>query len=166
MKKPLLDAECVKKFEKAIKYELGHFYLYSMLANKMQAIGYFGAMDYFLAESKEEVTHYQKHIDFLNDEGVLPQLPVLTPEKNDTVKSLYDAIETAYENELDLLKYYRELYKQEEEEYAEIGAHLIFFLDTQREAVGFYGDILAMFETEKNNPNICMIIDQKLKKLA
>ncbi len=51
-------------------------------------------------------------------------------------------------------------------EYPEIAAHLNFFLDTQREAVGFYGDILSMFESEKDNHNICMIIDHKLKKLA
>jgi hypothetical protein len=165
MKKPLLDASCIKKLEKAVQYELGHFYLYKMLANKMQMLGYFGAQEYFLAESKEEETHYQKHVDFLNDEGVLTKLPTLTPEKDD-ISSLKEGIESAYENELDLLKYYRELYKEEAMEYPEIAAHLNFFLDTQREAVGFYGDILAMFESEKDNHNICMIIDHKLKKLA
>jgi ferritin len=165
MKQALINAGCVKKFESALKFELGHFYLYSMLANKMQMLGYFGAFDYFLAESREEVTHYQKHIDFLNDEGVLPKLPTLVPEKNEP-SSLKEAIQTAYDNELDLLKYYREMYHEEEEEYAEVGTHLIFFLDTQRVAVGFYGDILATMESEKNNPNINMIIDKKLKGLA
>jgi ferritin len=166
MKKPLLDAGCIKKFEKALQYELGHFYMYKLLANKCQMMGYFGAMDYFLAESKEEEEHYQKHIDFLNDEGVLGKLPTLVPEKDSDVKSLHDSIDMAYENELDLLKYYREMYKEEAMEYPEIASYLNFFLDTQREAVGFYGDILAMFESEKDNPNICMVIDAKLKGLA
>lgn len=162
MKKSLLDASCVKKFEMALEYELSHFYLYKKLANKMQAMGYFGAQAYYLKESAEELEHYQKHIDFLNDEGVLPKLPTLSPEKED-LESLKDTLISAYENELDLLKYYREMYKEEAMEYPEIAAHLNFFLDTQREAVGFYGDMLAMMESESANPNINMIIDAKLQ---
>jgi ferritin len=165
MKQALLNAGCIKKFESALKFELGHFYLYSMLANKMQMLGYFGAYDYFIVEREEEIGHYQKHISFLNDEGILPKLPTLVPE-TDSATSLKEAIQMAYDNELDLLKYYREMYNEEEEEYAEVGQHLLFFLETQRTAVGFYGDLLATMESEKNNPNINMIIDKKLKELA
>lgn len=165
MKKALLDAGCVKKFEAALKFELGHFYLYSMLANKAQMLGYFGAYDYFLAEREEEIGHYQKHINFLNDEGVLPKLPTIVPE-TDSATSLKETIEMAYDNELDLLKYYREMYNEESKEYPEVGQHLLFFLDTQITAVGFYGDLLATMESEKDNPNINMIIDKKLKELA
>lgn len=166
MKKQLLSASCLKKFDKAVQYELGHFYMYKLLANKMQMLGYFGAMDYFLAESKEEEEHYQKHVDFLNDEGILAKLPTLVPEKDNSVECICSALEMAYENELDLLVYYREMYREEAMEYPEIAAHLNFFLDTQRAAVGFYGDMLSLAETEKNNPNIKMIIDEKLKSLA
>ena len=101
----------------------------------------------------------------MNDEGILPKLPTLVPE-TDSATSLKEAIQMAYDNELDLLKYYREMYNEEEEEYAEVGQHLLFFLETQRTAVGFYGDLLATMESEKNNPNINMIIDKKLKELA
>jgi ferritin len=92
-------------------------------------------------------------------------LPTLVPEQFES-KTLMDAIENAYANELDLLMYYRDLYNEEGKEYPEIAEHLMFYLKTQREAVGFYGDIIAMFTSEKNNPNINMIIDQKLGKLA
>jgi ferritin len=165
MKAPLITKSCIKKLDKAIEFELGHFYLYKKLANSMQMLGYFGAQDYFLEESKEEAEHYQKHVDFLNDEGVMATLPTLVPEQFES-KTLMDAIENAYANELDLLMYYRDLYNEEGKEYPEIAEHLMFYLKTQREAVGFYGDIIAMFTSEKNNPNINMIIDQKLGKLA
>jgi ferritin len=166
MKKPLLNADCIKSFEKALEWELTHFYMYKLLANKCQMLGYFGAQDYFLMESGEEEEHYQKHVDFLNDEGVLAKLPILAPQKDSGISSLYKAIEMAYDNELELLEYYREMYKEEVMEYPEVATHLDFFLDTQREAVGFYGDIIAMFESEKDNPNICMVIDKKLKELT
>ena len=160
-KKELLGKSCIKGFEKAIEYELGHFYLYKMLANCMQTVGYFGAQAYFLAESNEEQEHYQKHIDFLNDLGITPKLPTLSPESN--VSTLQEAIETAYENEYDLLKYYRKLYNDEVAEYPDVAEHLKFFIKTQVEAIGFYGDILARLETLKGDTCGFLIIDQELK---
>lgn len=165
MKTSIISKSCIKKLDKAIEFELGHFYLYKKLANAMQMKGYFGAQEYFLVESKEEEEHYQKHVDFLNDEGVLATLPTLIPESFEAT-TLMEAIQNAYVNELDLLMYYRAIWNEEGKEYPEIAEHLMFYLKTQREAVGFYGDLMATFESEANNPNINMVIDQKLGKLA
>jgi ferritin len=165
MRKPLIDKSCTSKIEAAIKYELGHFYLYKHLAICMQAVGYFGAMDYFLAESKEEDDHALKHINFLNDMGVMAKLPSLSPEK-EVPTELYEALELAFENEKDLLDYYKSLYREEVLENPEIAEHLNFYIKTQVEAVGFYGDMLSLMESEKDNKNVCMIVDSKLKKLA
>ena len=164
MKKALIDQDCINKFVKAIQFELGHEYLYRFLSNAMGAAGYFGAAAYFLAESKEEGEHYQKHINFLNDLGALPELPVLNP-KVGPVTTMEYAIKMAYTNELGLLNYYKDMYNTEMMK-PEITEHLLFYIKTQRDAVGFYGDILATFESELKNQNINMVIDQKLKDLA
>ncbi len=164
MKKPLIDKSCTAKIEAAMKYELGHFYLYKHLGICMQAAGYFGAAAYFDKESAEENGHAQKHINFLNDMGVLAKLPSLAPEKEQPT-SLYDAIGLAYENEKDLLDYYKEAYKDSLDD-APVMVHLADFVKLQTEAVGFLGDILATMESEKDNKNVCMVIDQKLKELA
>lgn len=164
MKKELLPKSCVKKLEQAIEYELGHMYLYKVLANAMQASGYFGAQAYFLEESKEEETHYQKHVNFLNDMGVLPKLPTLAPESFEG--EIQDALQMAFDNELDLLNFYRKVWKEEGMEAPEVASYLNEFLNIQREHVGFYGDFLALMEDEKDNKNICMIVDEKLEKLA
>lgn len=164
-KTSLLPASCVTKLNKAIEYELGHFYLYKLLANQMQQYGYFGAQAYFQQESAEELTHYQKHVDFLNNMGVLAKLPTLAPEKIDA-DSLEEALQAAFDNEYDLLKYYRKVWKEEAMEVPEVGAYLNEFLNIQVEHVGFYGDLLALLKDEKDNPNICMVVDDKLAKLA
>ena len=165
MRKPLIDKDCVSKIEVALKYELGHYYLYKHLAIAMQAYGYFGSAAYFEKESEEENGHAQKHIQFLNDMGVVAKLPTLAPEK-DTPETLYDAIEMAYENEKDLLEAYQDMYKEEVVETPVVAVHLNQFIQLQVEAVGFYGDLLATMESEKDNKNVCMVIDHKLKKLA
>lgn len=164
MRKPLIDKDCVSKVETGIKYELGHFYLYKHLAICMQAVGYFGAQAYFEKESLEENEHAQKHINFLNDMGVMAKLPTITPEK-EVPNDLYAAIELAYENEKDLLGYYKDVYKEEVVENPEIAEHLNFYIKTQVEAVGFYGDILATLESEKDNKNACLVVDSMLKSL-
>ena len=164
MRKPLIDKDCVSKLETALKYELGHFYLYKHLAICMQAVGYFGAQAYFEKESLEENEHAQKHINFLNDMGAMAKLPTLAPEK-EVPNELYAAIELAYENEKDLLDYYKGIYKEEVVENPEIAEHLNFFIRAQVEAVGFYGDILATLESEKDNKNACLVVDSMLKSL-
>lgn len=164
MRKPLIDKDCVSKIETGIKYELGHFYLYKHLAICMQAVGYFGAQAYFEKEILEENEHAQKHINFLNDMGVMAKLPTITPEK-EVPNELYSAIELAYENEKDLLGYYKDVYKEEVVENPEIAEHLNFYIKTQVEAVGFYGDILATLESEKDNKNACLVVDSMLKSL-
>lgn len=165
MRKPLISPDCIKKIETALKYEQGHFYLYKHIAICMQAVGYFGAQAYFEKESLEENEHAYKHINFLNDVGVLAKLPPLTPEK-EVPKDLYKALELAFENESDLLDYYKEVYKEEVVENPEIAEHLNFFIRAQVEAVGFYGDMLALLDSEKDNPNACLVVDAKLKELA
>lgn len=130
----------------------------------MQAVGYFGAQAYFEKESLEENEHAQKHINFLNDVGVMAKLPTITPEK-EVPNELYAAIELAYENEKDLLDYYKGVYKEDVVETPEIAEHLNFYIKTQVEAVGFYGDILATLESEKDNKNACLVVDSMLKSL-
>ena len=127
----------------------------------MQAVGYFGAMDYFLVESIEENGHAQKHVNFLNDMGAMAKLPTLAPEK-ETPKDLYEALELAFENEKDLLDYYKGVYKEEVVESPEIAEHLNFFIRTQVEAVGFYGDMLARLELVKDDSCGILLIDKEL----
>jgi len=164
MRKPLIDKDCVSKIETALKYELGHFYLYKHLAICMQAVGYFGAQAYFEKESSEENEHAQKHINFLNDMGAMAKLPTLAPEK-EVPNELYAAIELAYENEKDLLDYYKGIYKEEVVENPQIAEHLNYFIRKQVESVGLYGDLLATLESEKDNKNACLVVDSMLKSL-
>ena len=161
MKKQLIDKECVAKFAELIHGELNHFYMYKLLANQMQAVGYFGAQKYFLKESAEELEHYQKHIDFLNDLGVLAPLPDLKPLK-ERCTTLQDALETALENEKELLDEYKAFSKTEGVEYPELQRHIWKFLKFQTDAVGFYGDMLARLELAKDDPCGILIIDKEL----
>lgn len=67
----------------------------------------------------------------------------------------------AFEQEFDLLEYYREFAKDEGLEYADILDHLLGYAKTQREAVGFYGDMLARLSLVGDAAGI-LLIDQEL----
>ena len=92
MKQALIGTSCIAKFEDAVGYELLHAQMYRHLASQMQGLGYFGAQKMFLAEIPEEQDHFQRHIDFLNDEGVtlsvIPEIPAYK-SKIKTLKTLH-----------------------------------------------------------------------------
>ncbi|HEU4608859.1 MAG TPA: ferritin-like domain-containing protein [Chitinophagaceae bacterium] len=165
-KKDLVGKDCIAGLNRAAKYELGHFHMYSQMANIMQQTGYFGARDYFLSDAKEEIGHYQGHVDLLNKLGVLGDMPALTPLVPNKIMTLREIIDIAYDQMVELLEFYREFYSKIEEEYPDIANHINHYLKLQDDAVGYYGDIIATMTAEKNNPNINMIIDKRLGKDA
>ena len=163
LKQPLLDTACIATFGDAVGYELLHAQMYRHLASQMQSIGYFGAQKYFLAEIPEEQEHFQRHIDFLNDLGVTIDIPEI-PMYKKKIKTLEEAITMAYETELDLLKYYRKMAKEEGLEYPEILQHLMFYLKIQRKTVGEYGDLLARIALAKDDTCGILLIDAEMGK--
>ena len=64
MVKSLLSANMKKGLQEALQVELYQSNLWKHLANHLQRLGFFGSQKYFLAESAEELTHYQKIVDF------------------------------------------------------------------------------------------------------
>jgi len=163
MKQALIGTSCIAKFEDAVGYELQHAQMYRHLASQMQGLGYFGAQKMFLAEIPEEQDHFQRHIDFLNDDGVTIPIPEI-PAYKSKIKTLKDAITVAYETELDLLKFYREMAKEEAVECPEILQHLMQFLEIQRTTVGEYGDWLARIELAKDDACGLLFIDAEMGK--
>lgn len=140
----LLKDEIKNLFTRAAESELYAHSLYQHLANECQRIGLFGAQKYFLKESEDELSHYRKLADFVNDMGdtlLVPPISAIT----DDVKTISDAIELAYEAELALMKQYSLFYDEAEDKYEDCvtATFLIDFLQIQRKSVGEYLDLAA-----------------------
>lgn len=146
--------------QEAVQSELYASHLYKSLANQLQRIGYFGAQKHFLSESSEELTHYQKLADFMNDMGALANLPALEPI-SDKVATLADAIEIAYETELQLGKDYERWYKAAAEA-PMVQQRLLEFLEIQRTSIGEYGDLLSRLKLVEGDKAGLILIDQEL----
>ena len=143
--KSLLSASMKKGLQSALQVELYQSNLWKHLANHLQRLGYFGSQKYFLAESAEELTHYQIIVDFINDMGDVASVPAIEAI-NDKIESIGDALEIGYETELDVLNQYKKLYKQAEEEDCAVAIFLQQFVTIQVKAVGAYGDLLAKYK--------------------
>ena len=160
MKQVLIPEYCVEMFNEALYQEMYVSHLYHHVANHMQMMGYFGAQKFFLGESQDELTHFQKIVDFLNDIGEVAKMPSI-PAMNEEVESLMGVLTMAYEQELELMNFYSDFYKTGEPVCQQI---LLEFIEIQRKAVGEYGDLIARLEIIKDDPCGLLMFDQELGK--
>jgi ferritin len=151
--KSLLTASMKKGLQDAVQVELQQSNLWKSLANQMQKLGFFGSQKYFLAESAEELTHYQMHVEFMNDMGDCAELPKIE-EITDKVKNIGDALEIGYEIELDVYNQYKDFYEKAADDDVVVAQYLLQFLEIQRKAVGHYGDLLAKYKVADETKEI------------
>jgi len=143
--KSLLSPSMKKGLQDAVYTELYQANLWKSLANQLQRIGYFGSQKYFLAESAEELTHYQMHVEFMNDMGDCADLPKIDAI-TDKVTDIGDALEIGYNTELDVYNQYKDFYEKAEDEDVSVAQYILQFIEIQRKAVGHYGDLLAKYK--------------------
>jgi ferritin len=143
--KSLLSADMKEGLQKSIQLELYQSNLWKSLANQLQKLGYFGSQKYFLAESAEELTHYQMIVEFINDMGGCAELPRIDAV-TDKISDIGEALELGYETELEVYNHYKEFYEEAEGEDCSVAIFLQQFVTIQRQAVGHYGDLLAKYK--------------------
>jgi ferritin len=143
MVQSLLKSEIKAWFVKSGASELYAHLLYQNIANQLQRLGLFGAQKYFLKESEDEIKHYNILVGFVNDMSDVLSVPAV-PEMKDKVMNLKDALEIAYETELELMRQYQKFYEEAEDKYGDCvtATFLVEFLQIQRKSVGSYSDLL------------------------
>ena len=159
MQKKIISNKDEAALQQACHSELYASNLYRHLANQLQRIGYFGAQKFFSGESADELTHYQKHADFLNDSGTVAKVPSIEA-MTDTVASLRDAVEIAYETETTLGQDYARWWNESSD--PTVKQHLLQFLEIQRKSVGEFGDLLARLDRAGQNEAAILMVDQEM----
>lgn len=161
MKKELISKPLKSALDELAQLELYNSHLYKHLANVCQKMGYFGAQKHFLKESAEEVEHYQKVVDFINDGGLLVDIGSVDAVSV-TAKTLGDLLEAAYNQEVVTEDKYSELASMCMGDDHVVYDFAIHVLQHQRKSVGEYGDLLARYETVKDNTSGILTIDKEL----
>lgn len=154
-----LDKATEDMLNRAVQSELYASHLYKHVANQLQRIGYFGAQKFFAGESADELTHYQKIADYMNDRGTSAKVPALEA-CTETVAGLVDSLELGYETEVQLMRDYEKWYR--ECKCVITQQFLLQFLETQRKSVGEYGDLLSRLSLVAGDKAGLMLIDQEL----
>lgn len=144
---------------KAVQSELYASHLYKHIANQMQRVGYFGAQKFFAGESADELAHYQKIADFMNDMGCMASTPAL-PACAEKPATLVDAIALGYETELQLMRDYGKWYAECQCVFTR--QFMLQFLEFQRKSVGEYADLLARLKLVEGDRAGTLLIDQEL----
>ena len=161
--KNLLSPSMKKGLQKAIYAELYQSNLWKHIANNLQRLGFFGGQKYFLAESAEELTHYQVFVDFINDMGDVADVPKIDAIE-DEIDSIATALQVAYDMELDVYNQYKKFYKEAEEEDCAVGIFMQQFVTIQLKAVGAYGDLISRYNRCGTNEAAILEFDRYLSK--
>ena len=161
--KSLLSPSMKKGLQKAIYAELYQSNLWKHIANQLQRLGFFGGQKYFLAESAEELTHYQIFVDFINDMGDVADVPKIDAIE-DEIDSMAAALQVAYDMELDVYNQYKKLYEEADEEDCAVGIFLQQFVTIQLKAVGAYGDLISRYNRCGTNEAAILEFDRYLSK--
>lgn len=154
-----LDKATEDMLNRAVQSELYASHLYRHVANQLQRIGYFGAQKFFAGESADELTHYQKIADYMNDRGTSAKVPALEA-CTEMVSGLMDSLELGYETEVQLMRDYEKWYR--ECKCVITQQFLLQFLETQRKSVGEYGDLLSRLSLVGDDKCGLLLIDQEL----
>lgn len=136
-----------KELNKFGKLELTASHVYQHLTNRMKTLGYFGAEKFFLGESLDERTHYNKLEQFMNDMNCELSVESLDPVKSEVV-GIGDALELAYQMEADLLEEYEKTSSMEISK--KVLILLQDFIMIQVSAVGEYGDLINRLKLTDN----------------
>jgi ferritin len=157
----MLTKKMLSTLNDAIHSELFASNLYRHVANQLQRLGYFGAQKFFLSESSDELEHYQKIVDYINDRGFVATVPQIEA-MDDSVTSLRDALNIAFETEKALGDDYAEWYKQALEEDVFTAQFILQFIEIQRKSIGEIGDLLSRLDRAGNNEAAILIVDKEL----
>lgn len=158
MAKSLLKPDVENILNQAIHAELFASNLYKHLANQLQRLGWFGAQKHFAGESADELEHYQKLADYLNDRGTVAKVPAVEA-MDDTVTGLRDAIEIAYETEVELGRNYEQWFEASDTTTRQF---LLQFIEIQRVSIGEYADLISRLDRAQDNPAALFAIDAEL----
>lgn len=140
---PLIEPKIKEWIVKSMESEMYASMLYRYIANQLQRLGYFGSQKYYLAESADELIHYQILCGFLNDMGCdIPSVAV--PAINNPITGIGDALDLQYNAELQLMRQYEAFYAEAVslEDFV-TSTFIIKFLKIQRKSVGVAGDLIA-----------------------
>jgi ferritin len=152
-----------KGLQKAIYAELYQSNLWKHIANQLQRLGYFGGQKYFLAESAEELTHYQVFVDFINDMGDVADVPKIDAVEDD-IESIATALQVAYDMELDVYNQYKKFYEEAKDEDVTVSIFMQQFVTIQLKAVGTYGDLISRYNKCGTNEAAILEFDRYLSK--
>lgn len=158
--KSLLSSGVEAALNEAVASELYASHLYKHIANQLQRLGYFGGQKWFAKESADELVHYQRLADYLNDRGTTAKIPQLEA-CTEKIGSLRDALELAFETERDLGANYARWYRGAAED-PTTQQFLHFYLEQQRTSVGEYMDWLTRLQRVDDDSCGILMIDKEL----
>ena len=143
-----IELNVATELQMAVAKELYASHLYKHIANKLQFMSLCGGQEFYLHEAKEELEHYQKIVDYLNEVGVSVSVPAVPAMDGILIDGYYAALSVSLQAETELLDFYVSLYEKADPVTEQF---LAKFLKIQRKAVAKYDSLMKYFSLLESN---------------
>lgn len=147
----------------AVHEELYASNLYKHLSNQCLRVGLFGSAKYFANESAEELTHYEKVAQYLNDRGSVAEIPAIEAFTK-PISTLEMALNEAYNAEVTLGNKYSSWVLAIQGSDPTTMQFLLKFLKIQAESIGELADWKSRLTLAAGDPAAILLIDSELGK--
>ena len=165
MKKTLIVPQSsIDKWQELAGEELYAHLLYTQLAANLQASGLFGAQKLFEHEADQELSHYKKVRDIVNNLGGLI-FPTSSYKVTEKAENIGDALAIALATEIDLLSKYTTAknFFSASDDQASYQA-VLEFIEIQTKSVGEISDLIIRYDIAKDSGAGILLFDQELGK--
>ena len=140
----MIDAKASQLINEQVGHEFSAFYQYVALSTWLDAEALPVLSNYFALQAEEERQHAMKMIKFLNDTDQSIEMPAI-PKPQSTFKSVEQAIQTAYDQEMRVTEQIKAIYDAASKTNDRITQNFMqWFLEEQVEEVASMDTLLKI----------------------
>ena len=157
-----ISAKLQQEMEQMIANEIQSFYVYTGMSVYFNKMGYTGMAHWASVQSNEELTHFQKQLDFALARNVSFSLKDVSTAKTQYSSPL-EAFTTAYNQEKSLTTtFINNSHDATSEQAYDFSSHINGFITEQIEEENLVASIINRLEIAKSDPAALLLLDQEL----
>ncbi|MDO4593762.1 MAG: ferritin [Tissierellia bacterium] len=155
-------SKVLDKLNEQMNFEYESAYIYKQMAMYADDIDLPGFAHWLNAQSREEIEHAEKMLDFLQDVGYEAKLTGMSEPKAD-YENIEEVVKTAFDHEKEVTRRINEIADLAREEDKRVYSFIQWYIDEQVEEEANFDQLTTRLERINGNWSGLYILDGELK---